>query len=93
MDEIIKKAKELKEDINNLPEMKEYLRLKELLEKDEELKQMRLDIARLKLENKEEERKNLINIYNSHPLVNNFYLAQEEIKSILGSIKNILEQE
>ena len=91
MDEVIELSKKLKEEIDNLPEMKEYLKLKKLIENDTELAKMRLDIARLANEKKYEERDNLLQIYNSHPLVNNFYLAEEEIKNLLQSIKNIIE--
>ncbi len=91
MDKVIELAKELKQNIDELPEMKEYLRLKDLLEKDEELVHMRHEIARLKAENKIEERDNLLKIYNAHPLVNNFYLAKEEITSILKTIQNIIQ--
>lgn len=91
MDEVIELSKKLKSEIDNLPEMKEYLKLKKLIENDDELAKMRLDIARLANEKKYEERDNLLQIYNSHPLVNNFYLAEEEIKSLLQSIKNIIE--
>lgn len=91
MDEVIVKAKELKEEIDNLPEMKEYLKLKELMEKDEELKRLRKEIARLEKEGKKEEKNNLLNIYNNHPLVNNYYLAKEEVKQILSSIIQIIQ--
>ena len=37
MDKIIEKAKSLREDIDNLPEVKEYYRLKTLYENDKEL--------------------------------------------------------
>ena len=90
MDKLIKKARELREDIDNLPEVKEYYRLKSLYENDEELKRMRLEIARLKQLGKEEERKNLLSIYNSHPLVNNFEIAKQEVQNILLAIQNIL---
>ena len=91
MDKIIQLAKELRKEIDDLPEMKEYLKLKQLLEDNRELKNMRSDIARLTNEGKLKERDNLLSIYNSHPLVNNFYLAKEEIKTILQTIKNIIQ--
>lgn len=91
MDKLIKQAQEIRNDIDNLDEVKEYYRLKVLYEKDEELKRMRQDIARLKMEGKEEERNNLLKIYNSHPLVSNYNVAMEEVKSILLSVKNIIE--
>ena len=91
MDEIIALTKELRENIDNLPEMKEYRKLKELLENNVELKNMRSDIARLTNEGKLTERDNLLQVYNFHPLVNNFYLAKEELKTILQTIKNIIQ--
>ena len=91
-DPIIDKAKEVRSSLEELEEVKEYLKLKTLLENDESLRKMRLDIARLKAENKIEERDNLLNIYNSHPLVNNFYIAKEEVKAILKNIQTMLEE-
>ena len=91
MDKIIEEAKSLREDIDSLPEIKEYYSLKELYENDQTLKEMRRDIARLKSEGKEEERNNLLQIYNSHPLVNNYEMAKEEAEHILLVIKNIIQ--
>ena len=91
MDEVIEVTKKLKKSLLELPEIKEYLKLKDLYEKDESLKQMRRDIARLKNEGKEEERNNLLNIYNNHPLVNNYNLAKEEVKEILQTIRDIIQ--
>ena len=91
-DPIIDKAKEVRSSLEELEEVKEYLKLKTLLENDESLRKMRLDIARLKKENKIEERDNLLKIYNSHPLVNNFYIAKEEVKAILKNIQTMLEE-
>lgn len=90
MDKVVEKAKELRKLINDTPEMQEYLKLKELYENDESLRQMRNDIARLENENKSEEKKNLLEIYNSHPLVSNFNSAKEEVFSLLETIKEIL---
>ena len=91
MDKVIEQALALKEDLLNLPEVKEYFSLKELYENDEELETMRKEIARLKTLGKEEERNNLLKIYNSHPLVNNFQIAKEEVKHILLTIKDIIQ--
>ena len=90
MDKVIELAKELREEIDNLPEVIEYNKLKKLLENDEELKAMRKEIARLKMEGKEEERNNLLKNYNSHPIVNNYELAKNEVQSILLSIKDMI---
>ena len=80
----------LAEELYSLPEIKEFLRLKEALEKDEELKEMRQEIARLTNEGKKEEHDNLLNVYNSHPLVANYLAMREEAISLLSQIKDIL---
>ncbi len=91
MDKIVQDAKKLREVIDNLPTVQEYYHLKSLYEADEELANMRREIARLKNEGKEEERKNLLEIYNNHPLVNNYELAKQEVESLLLVIKNIID--
>ena len=90
MDKILEEAKSLRKDIDSLPEIQEYYRLKTLMENDEELKRLRLEIARLAKEGKTEERKNLLAIYNANPLVNNYNIAMEEAKSILRAVKDII---
>ena len=90
MDKIIEEAKSLRNDIDSLPEIQEYYRLKTLMENDEELRRLRTEIARLAKEGKTEERKNLLAIYNANPLVNNYNIAMEEAKSILRAVKDII---
>ena len=90
MDNILEEAKSLRKDIDSLPEIQEYYRLKTLMENDEELRRLRTEIVRLAKEGKTEERKNLLVIYNSNPLVNNYNIAMEEAKSILRAIKDII---
>ena len=90
-DDIISQAKELRKSIDELPSVQEYCRVRALYENDKELKKMRSEIARLKNEGKEEERKNLLERYNKHPLVNNYEASKEEVISILSVIKNIID--
>ena len=80
----------LANELNSLPEIKEFLLLKENLEKDEELREMRIEIARLTNEGKKEEHDNLLKVYNSHPLVVNYQVAREELYNLLNQIKDIL---
>lgn len=82
---------ELKSKLDQLPLIEEFLRLKEVMENDEELKTMRQEIARLKAENKSEEHDVLLEIYNSNPIIVNYNLLREDVKNLLGEIKNILE--
>ena len=90
MNKVDEALNQLTDELNSCPEIQEYLRLKELIESDKELKEMILKIARLTSENKKEERDNLIKIYESHPLVTNYYIMKEEVKSLLAEIKDIL---
>ena len=80
----------LAKELYALPEVQEYLELKESIESDKELKEMRLEIARLTNEGKKEEHDNLLNVYNSHPLVVNCQVAREELYNLLNQIKDIL---
>ncbi|MCF0108084.1 MAG: YlbF family regulator [Bacilli bacterium] len=90
MNNPVDSAKALKKEIEELPEVKEYLSLKDLLENDKELQELRTNIARLESEGKLEEKKNLLEIYNSHPLIVNFNILKDEVKNILSEINDIL---
>ena len=91
MDKIIKTAKEIRQEIDNEEVIKEYYRLKELYEKDEELKRLRSEISRLASLHKEEEKNALLELYNNHPLVNNYNQAKEEAMNLLREVKNIID--
>ena len=80
----------LAKELYALPEVQEYLELKENIESDKELKEMRLEIARLTNEGKREEHDNLLKVYNSHPLVVNYQVTREELYNLLNQIKDIL---
>ena len=90
MNEVDKALEELKNELDNLPLIQEYLLLKKAISENEELKKMRIDIARLQYENKKDEHDNLLKIYNSHPLVINYQTTKEEVKNLLLEIRNIL---
>lgn len=92
MDEIIKLTDELRQSLMNLSEIKEFIKLKELYENNQELAEMRLNIARLTKDGKDVEKKNLLDIYNSHPLVVNYNATKEEAYLILETIKNIIDE-
>lgn len=92
MDEIMKLTDELHQSLMELSEIKEFLKLKDLYENNQELAEMRLNIARLTKDGKEAEKKNLLDIYNSHPLVVNYNAAKEEAYLILETIKNIIDE-
>ena len=92
MTDLDKVLEELSKQINNEPSVKEYLSLKKIIEADPELKKMRLEIARLTNEEKKKEHDNLLEVYNSHPLMVNYYQAREEVINLLKEIKNILDK-
>ena len=91
MDKVLEKAKELKALIDETPEMKEYLRNKELLENDKDVYELKQNIANLKAQGKMLEAKNLEELYNRHPLVNNFEVSKESLYELLKTIQNIIQ--
>ena len=91
MNELDKTLTDLKNHLDNLPLINEFLRVKDIFEKDEELIQMRQNIARLANDGKKEEHQALLDIYNSHPIVINYNLLRDDVLSLLNEIKDILE--
>lgn len=91
MDKVLEKAKELKAMIDETPEMKEYLKNKELLENNKDVYELKQNIANLKAKGKLTEAKNLEAIYNNHPLVNNFEASKEVLYELLKTIQNIIQ--
>lgn len=90
MDKVIQKAIEIRQSIEQIPEVKEYLRLKEIIENDEELKDFRKKIIELKNKNMLTEAMNLQELHDQHPLVHNFYSLKEELRTILQMVKDII---
>lgn len=91
MDKIISKAQEIASLLKQEPLIEEFLKVKKQYENDEYLITLRQEIAKLKNDNKEEERQNLIKVYESHPIVNNYYFLLDEVNNFLFEIKNALE--
>lgn len=91
IDQVENLTQELKDKIFSLPEVKEYLRLENLIEKDKMLKGMRIEIAKLNAENKIKERDILLEEYNSIPLIANYNSLKEEVYGILKQISIILK--
>ena len=91
MDKVLEKAKELRSLIDETPEMKEYLKNKELLENDKDVYELKQNIANLKAQGKLNDAKNLEEIYNNHPLVNNFEASKEALYELLKTIESIIK--
>ena len=91
MDKVLEKAKELRALIDETPEMKEYLKNKELLEKDKDVYELKQNIANLKAKGKLEEAKNLEVLYNAHPLVNNYEASKDALYQLLKTVESIIK--
>ena len=90
MNEILEKAKELRLAIEETSEFKEYIKNKELLEKSEDVIELKHNIANLRAKGKLEEANNLEKLYKNHPLVNNYEASKEDLYQLLSTIKSIL---
>ena len=90
MDKVLEKAKELRLAIEETSEYQEYIKNKELLEKNEDVIELKHNIANLRAKGKLEEAKNLEKLYNNHPLVNNFEASKETLYQLLKTIESIL---
>ena len=91
MDKVLEKAKELRALIDETPEMKEYLKNKELLENNKDVYELKQKIANLKAQGKLAEAKNLEDIYSNHPLVNNFEASKDALYELLKTIESIIK--
>ena len=91
MDKVLEKAQELRSAIEETEEFKEYLKNKELLEKSEDVIELKHNIANLRAKGKLEEAKNLEKLYQAHPLVNNYEVSKETLYQLLKTIESIIK--
>ena len=91
MDKVLEKAKELRASIEETGEYKEYIKNKELLENNEDVIALKHNIANLKVQGKLAEAKNLEEIYNNHPLVNNYEASKDSLYQLLKTIESIIK--
>ena len=91
MDKALEKAKELRLAIEETPEFQEYMKNKQLLENNEDVIELKHNIANLKAKGKLLEAKNLEELYNNHPLVNNFEASKEALYQLLKTIESIIK--
>ena len=92
MDEILKLAKELKDEIDKLPLFQEYNRVKKLLEDDPEIKQLKKEIALAKSRGDDNTHQELLARYNNHPLVVNYTSLQIEVYEYLKQVSDIVNK-
>ena len=90
MDKVLEKAKELRLAIEETSEYKEYIKNKELLENNEDVIELKHNIANLRAKGKIKEANNLEALYNNHPLVCNYVASKEALFQLLKTIESIL---
>ena len=91
MDKVLEKAKELRQAIDDTPEMKEYLNNKKYLENSQDVLELKHSIANLRAQGKFEEANNLQALYDSHPLVVNYEASKEALYELLKTIETIIK--
>jgi cell fate (sporulation/competence/biofilm development) regulator YlbF (YheA/YmcA/DUF963 family) len=91
MDKVLEKAQELRKAIEQTPEYQEYIKNKELLENNEDVIALKHNIANLKAQGKLTEAKNLEELYNNHPLINNYEASKEALYELLKTIESIIK--
>ena len=93
--EIKESLNKIKEDLLNEPIVQEYIRLKELIEKSDELSSLRKHISYLQnchpSDESREEYYKLLKQYNENPLVIQFKSVSDEVNDLLEEIKKELE--
>lgn len=91
MSKPIEIAKEIEEKIYDLPEAKEYLKLKKIIEENEEIQTLQKEIISKQNSGQIEEANALISRLNSNPIVINFNSVKEELAITLRQISDILK--
>ncbi len=91
MDNSLEIAQQIKGKILELPEAKEYLRLKSIIENDEEIKSLQEKIISLRKDKKIKEAKELTDKLNSMPIIINFEAVRDQLADTLKVISNILK--
>ena len=90
MDKVLEKAKELRLAIEETAEFQEYMKNKQLLENNEDVIELKHNIANLRAKGKLQEASNLEELYNNHPLVNNYEASKEALYQLLKTIESLL---
>lgn len=91
MDKVLEKAKELRLAIEETNEFQEYMKDKEMLEKSEDVIELKHNIANLRAKGKYTEAANLEKLYNAHPVVNNYEVSKAALYELLKTIESIIK--
>lgn len=90
MTDSIELALEIRDKIAELPEAKEYLRLKNIIDSDEQIQNIQKHIVELQNNDKKQEAEKLLNELHSIPVVANFLDVKERLSALLNNIAQIL---
>ena len=90
MDKVLESAYQLSEELKKEPVIIEFLRVKEIYESDEELAEMRKEIAYLSTLEDISEYDKKKQMYDNHPLVSNYNYLKNEVVDLLTQIKEII---
>ena len=91
MDKVIEKAKELKAVLDETPEMKEYLKYKDLYENSEDVIELKHNIPNLRAKGKLNEANNLQALYDNHPVVVNYQASKEALMELLKTVQSLIK--
>ena len=91
MDDPIELAIELRDEILELPEAKEFLRLKDIIDKDEEIRDLQKQISELENLGKNDEANVIRCRLNNLPIMMNFQIIKEQLADTLRVISDILK--
>ena len=91
MDKVIEKAKELKTALDETPEMKEYLKYKDLYENSGDVIELKHNIANLRAKGKLNEANNLQTLYDNQPIVVNYQASKDALYELLKTIQSLIK--
>lgn len=92
MSKPIEIATELKKELDNLPLFQEYKRLREAVDSDKDISELKTAIAKAKAQGNEDLHKELLERYNSHPLIINLNIIESEVADYLNQISVIVNK-
>ncbi len=92
MNDPIEIAKELKTELDKLPLFIEFKKVQNQLDSDEEISELKKQIALAKVHKDDELHKSLLEKYNSHPLVVNYNSLKAEVYEYLNQISQIINK-
>ena len=92
MSNSIEIAKELKGELEKEPLIIEYRRIKSLVDSNDELSNLKREIALAKAHHDDSLHKKLLDQYNNHPLIVNYNVLNQEVSDYLASISQIVNK-